>query len=82
MKLLFDDDAIDRTAGVRRVLGSPKKEPDPILEPQMPWETAKIENRHLKVGLQFACGKCQQVYEVTGTNWECIPIDGPDHPSR
>ena len=40
MKLLFDDDAIDRTAGVRRVLGSPKKEPDPILEPQMPWETA------------------------------------------
>lgn len=39
MKLLFDDDAIDRTAGVRRVLGSPKKEPDPILQPQMPWET-------------------------------------------
>ena len=40
MELFFDDNAIDRTAGVRKVLGTPKKEPDPILEPQLPWETA------------------------------------------
>ena len=40
MKRLFDDQDIDRTAGVRRVLSSPKKEPNPILQPHMPWETA------------------------------------------
>ena len=42
MELLFDDEWIDRKAGVRRVPGPVNKEPEPILKPEMPWETAGI----------------------------------------
>ena len=33
MELLFDDLWLDRKAGVRRVIGVPRKEPEPVLEP-------------------------------------------------
>jgi len=42
MELLFDDEWIDRKAGVRRVHGPVNKEPEPILKSEMPWETAGI----------------------------------------
>lgn len=38
MELLFDDDALDRTAGVVRVLGTVRKEPAPVLQAERPWE--------------------------------------------
>ena len=42
MELLFDDDWIDRKAGVRRVLGDVRKEPEPVLRPERPWESARV----------------------------------------
>lgn len=42
MELLFDDKWIDRTAGVRRVLGQPRKEPAPVLRADRPWESEGI----------------------------------------
>jgi len=32
MELLFDDEWVDRKAGVRRVLGVPRKEAEPVLQ--------------------------------------------------
>ena len=46
MQLIFDDSWIDRTTGVRRVLAVPKKEPEPVLRPETPWETAGIFAYH------------------------------------
>lgn len=42
MQLLFDDDALDRTSGVVRVLGSPRKEAGPVLLPERAWESAGV----------------------------------------
>ncbi len=42
MEFLFDDRWVDRSAGVRRVLGVPTKEPESVLRPEMPWERAGI----------------------------------------
>ncbi len=42
MEFLFDDDWIDRKAGVRRVLGEPVKHPSRVLKPETPWEEAGI----------------------------------------
>ena len=79
MKLLFDDDAIDRTAGVRRVLGSPKKEPDPILEPQMPWETAGSSAFHA-VLRDRASGRFRLWYRASigGADRPAGEGDGPE----
>lgn len=38
MEWLFDDERVDAKAGVRRVLGAPAKEREPILRPGAPWE--------------------------------------------
>ena len=38
MELLFDDEWVDVRAGVRRVLGAVRKEPEPVLKPEAPWE--------------------------------------------
>jgi len=38
MELLFDDEWVDRRAGVRRVVGPAEKAPEPVLEPARPWE--------------------------------------------
>jgi len=38
MELLFDDEWIDRKAGVRRVPGPVRKEPELVLRPGAPWE--------------------------------------------
>ena len=79
MKLLFDDDAIDRTAGVRRVLGSPKKEPDPILEPQMPWKTAGSSAFHA-VLRDRASGRFRLWYRASigGADRPAGEGDGPE----
>lgn len=42
MELLFDDQWIDRKAGVRRVLGKGRKE-QPILRQERPWEMDRIQ---------------------------------------
>ena len=42
MEFLFDDEWIDRTAGVRRVLGAPRKGPEPVLAPAEPWEAGGL----------------------------------------
>jgi len=39
---LFDDAALDRSAGVRRTLAMPRKEPVPVLRPERPWEQAGL----------------------------------------
>jgi hypothetical protein len=41
VEYLFDDDMVDRKAGVRRVLGKAVKS-GPILRPEMPWESADL----------------------------------------
>jgi len=46
MEFLFDDEWIDRKAGVVRVLGQPHKAPEPILQPEQPWEAAGISARN------------------------------------
>ena len=43
MELLFDDEWVDRKAGVRRILGVPSKEARPVLEPETPWEQKGIQ---------------------------------------
>ena len=48
MELLFDDQAVDRKAGVRRALSQPKKMPEPILKSEMSWETGGI-SAHMAV---------------------------------
>lgn len=45
MEFLFDDRWIDRKAGVRRVLGTPAKEPEPVLIADRPWEAGGIRVR-------------------------------------
>ena len=42
MELLLDNKWIDQVAGVRRVLGRPRKEASPVLTSDRPWETAEI----------------------------------------
>jgi len=42
MEYLFDDEWVDRKAGVRRVVGQPRKEPEPVLKPEAPWERGGV----------------------------------------
>ncbi len=42
MEFLFDDESIDRKAGVRRVPGEVHKESVRILTPEMPWESSNL----------------------------------------
>ena len=42
MEFLVDDSRLDRKAGVRRVLGSPRKQPEPVLKPEKPWESMGV----------------------------------------
>ena len=42
MELLFDDEWVDASTGVRRVLGRPQKLARPVLAPEQPWEGENI----------------------------------------
>ena len=46
MEYLFDDLLIARKGGVRRVVGRPAKQAEPILVPEEPWEERGISSRH------------------------------------
>ena len=46
MNFLFDDAIVDRSEGTRRVLGQPRKQPDPVLEFHAPWENAGVHALH------------------------------------
>ncbi len=46
MEFLFDDTWIDRGAGVRRVVGSPRKRAEPVFDAAEPWERGGVRPRH------------------------------------
>jgi len=43
MEYLFDDEWVDQRAGVRRVVGQVRKEPEPVLKPEAPWEQDSVQ---------------------------------------
>ncbi len=47
LEFLFDDDALDRTQGVRRVIGSVTKEPGPIFQFEDPWMKDDVLNHSI-----------------------------------
>src|SRR5947208_11128728 len=46
MEFLFDDEWVDRKAGVQRVLGQPRKEAAPVFQGSVPWEAAGVSSLH------------------------------------
>jgi hypothetical protein len=46
MEFLFDDEWVDRKAGVQRVLGQPRKGAEPVLQGSAPWEAAGVSSLH------------------------------------
>jgi hypothetical protein len=72
MEFLLDDSLLDRSAGVEPVLGCPKKESDPVLVPEMPWEMGGIVARH---ALLLDDGVFRLWYGAAGTE-QPIPEEG------
>ena len=67
METLFDDDWVDRSAGVRRVLATPRKEPHPVMAPEMPWEAAGVQPEN---GLFFDAE--ERVFKL----WYRVTVEG------